>query len=152
MPPKDKLGDELGRAQVIDMFDDVDLFVQAFERFLVPIVVELTLAPPERFLAAAKLVLPDTATAALHEEPRQRVLYVSVVEFAAVDDRALNDLVRFLTVGDRRLVLVTLRRHRINTTNQRLREAKVLVVRDTHGKSRPDHGCKTTNKTENEVK
>ena len=127
------------------MLDDVDLFVQAFERFLISIVVELTLAPPERFLAAAELVLPDTATAALHEEPCQRVLHVSVIKLAAIDDRALDDLVRFLTIGDRRLILVTLRRDRIDTTNQRLREAKVLVVRDAHGESRPDHGRETTN-------
>ena len=146
MPPKDKLSHELGSAQVRDVLDDVNLFVQAFERFLVPIVVELTLTPPERrFFPAAELVFPDTATAALYEEPCQRVLHISVVKLAAVDDRALDDLVCFFASFNCRLILVTLRRDRIDTTNQRLREAKVLVVRDAHGESRPDHGCETTN-------
>ena len=47
MLPQDQLGNELGRPQIRDVLDDVNLVVQLIKGFLVSFIAEKALAPPK---------------------------------------------------------------------------------------------------------
>ena len=140
MLPQYEFGNELRRSQIRDVLDDVDLVVQFVKGFLVSFIAENALAPP-------KWVRFDAATAAFLKEPCEHVLSVCVVEFATVDDGALYDLVGFFPVGDGWLILISLRRGWIDTANQRLLEAEVLIIRYAKCKCGPNHRGETTDES-----
>ena len=144
MLTQDQLGDEFRRSLRGHMLQDVNFLIQPLNSLLVALVTEVPILPPQTFL------LHEAAEATL-EHPSAVVLRESIEELATLDDSALHLLIGLLAIVDGGFILVTLRRGRVDATNERGVEFEIFIRRNHEAQSQPDDGCETTNQTEDQI-
>jgi len=135
--PQDELGYEFGRSLRLYVLENIDLLIDPLHSLLVALVAEVAFLPPDATLA-------KEATAAAPQYPRAQVVRVAIVELASLHDCALKGLVGFFSTTDGSLVLIALRRSRVDATDERVVELKVFIRSDAQAQDCPNDGGKTT--------